>query len=89
MRESDDDTIRRDLIFVDSKITCRSRGDILQPLESGIIKWSDMRSDLFDLCSDAVVGRPLPTDITLYKNAGGASSGSLRRSAPDGSRQLI
>jgi ornithine cyclodeaminase len=72
MRESDDETVQRARIFVDSKEMCRACGDISQPLEAGIITWSDIRGDLFDLCGKSVPGRTSGEEITLYKNAGGA-----------------
>ncbi len=72
MRESDDDAVWRAAIFVDSKEMCRLCGDISQPLETGIITWSDIRGDLFDLCGAGIDGRTSPEQITLYKNAGGA-----------------
>ena len=72
MRESDDEAVRRSRIFTDSKELCRTCGDISQPVEAGVIAWSDIKGDLFDLCSGTVMGRSSADEITLYKNAGGA-----------------
>ena len=72
MRESDDEAVRRSRIFTDSTELCRTCGDISQPVESGVITWSDVKGDLFDLCSGTIAGRSSADEITLYKNAGGA-----------------
>jgi ornithine cyclodeaminase len=71
MRECDDDTIRRAVLFADARLTCRNCGDFLQPIERGLMSWADIHADLFELCSGEKTGRTSPGEITLFKNAGG------------------
>jgi ornithine cyclodeaminase/alanine dehydrogenase-like protein (mu-crystallin family) len=71
-READDEAARRSVIFVDRRESAFDGvGDILQPIESGAISAADVRGDLYDLVPGAVRGRQSPTEITLFKNAGG------------------
>jgi ornithine cyclodeaminase/alanine dehydrogenase-like protein (mu-crystallin family) len=70
-RESDDDVARRARIFVDRRESAAGVGDILQPIRSGAILESDVRGDLYDLVGGTIGGRISPSDITLFKNAGG------------------
>jgi ornithine cyclodeaminase/alanine dehydrogenase-like protein (mu-crystallin family) len=72
MREADDDTVRRAALFSDSITACQECGDISQPLEHGVISISDIRGDLFDICSAKIPGRTTQEQVTLFKNAGGA-----------------
>lgn len=71
MRECDDDTIRLAAVFTDSRDFSRECGDFTQAIESGAMSWSDLRADLFELCSGKVQGRSSEDQITLFKNAGG------------------
>ena len=71
MREADDETMRRAQIFVDSrKTTIGEIGELVIPMETGVISEEDVLGDLYDLCTDAK-GRQSPQDITLFKNGGG------------------
>jgi ornithine cyclodeaminase/alanine dehydrogenase-like protein (mu-crystallin family) len=71
-READDEAARRAVIFVDRRESAFDGvGDILQPIESGVISAADVRGDLYDLVAGAVRGRQSPTEVTLFKNAGG------------------
>lgn len=72
MREADDDALRRARLFVDTRDDMRRTGDIRQPLESGVLRESDIRGDLFELCSGSAPGRTSTDDITVFKNVGGA-----------------
>lgn len=71
MRESDDDALRRAALFTDSRALCRDCGDFSSPVNAGLIGWSDIRADLFELCDGRRPGRLSPSEITLFKNAGG------------------
>jgi ornithine cyclodeaminase len=72
MRESDDTAVRRSLVFVDTRrFTLHDAGDISQPLRDGVIGEADVLADLFELVRGEVPGRRDPSDITLFKNAGG------------------
>ncbi|HEX7438902.1 MAG TPA: ornithine cyclodeaminase [Caldimonas sp.] len=72
-READDEAARRARVYVDRRESAfHGVGDILQPIESGAIREADVLGDLYDLVSGAVAGRQSATDITFFKNAGGA-----------------
>ncbi len=72
MREVDDDAIRRARLFVDYRgTTIRHIGELMIPIATGVIEESDVLGDLYDLCTGAS-GRHDPSDITLFKNGGGA-----------------
>ncbi|TMU50866.1 ornithine cyclodeaminase family protein [Flagellimonas algicola] len=73
MRESDDETIRRTSVFLDTRESgLKESGDIAIPLKHGLLKESDIIADLFDLCSEAVPGRTSENEITLFKSVGHA-----------------
>lgn len=73
MREADDEAARRARICVDSRwFTIGQCGDITGPLRSGAIVEADITADLFDLCQGRAPGRQQASEITLFKNAGGA-----------------
>jgi len=72
-READDEAARRALVFVDRRESALAGvGDILQPIASGAIGQADVLGDLYDLVGGRVAGRRSASDITLFKNAGGA-----------------
>ena len=72
-READDDAARRSLVFVDRRESAFDGvGDILQPIANGAIRESDVLGDLYDLINERVAGRRGDSDITFFKNAGGA-----------------
>ena len=72
-READDEAARRARVFVDRRESAfKGVGDILQPIANGAISTADVLGDLYDLLGGAVPGRRSPSDITFFKNAGGA-----------------
>tara|TARA_R100000005_G_scaffold73810_1_gene41047 strand:+ start:12099 stop:13043 length:945 start_codon:yes stop_codon:yes gene_type:complete len=73
MRESDDTAVQRASLFVDTREGgLKEAGDIVQPLAAGLIRESDLRADLFDLCRGAHPGRASDQEITLFKSTGAA-----------------
>lgn len=71
MRESDDVCIERARIFVDTREgTMAEAGDIIRPLESGVLRESDIAADLFELCQGEKAGRRYYSQITLFKSVG-------------------
>ncbi len=73
MRESDDDCVQRASLFVDFRpTTVEAAGDLFHPITDGVIEESDIRADLFELCSGRHPGRREEAEITLFKNGGGA-----------------
>lgn len=73
MREADDDVMKVSRIFLDSRQSgLRESGDIVIPLQSGLISEPDICADLFELCSGEKKGRLLDEEITVFKSAGHA-----------------
>jgi ornithine cyclodeaminase/alanine dehydrogenase-like protein (mu-crystallin family) len=70
-READDTAARRARIFVDRRESAHDVGDIQGPIASGAIRKEDVLGDLYDLIGGGLAGRLAPSDITLFKNAGG------------------
>ncbi len=71
-REVDDDAILRSSLFVDSlETTLGKSGEIIIPLEAGVITRDRILGDLYDLVAGRI-GRTSRDEITLYKNGGGA-----------------
>lgn len=72
MREADDDVMSRAaLICMDIREGHDSTGDIIQPMANGVIRFEDIRADLFELATGAHPGRVSESDITVFKNIGG------------------
>ena len=73
MREADDDVVRRASVFVDTRAGATSEaGDIVQPIESGVLSESDIQADLFDLSRGTHPGRRSEQEITMFKSVGAA-----------------
>jgi ornithine cyclodeaminase len=71
MREADDATIQRARIFVDTRAGMEGAGDLFQPVSRGILSWSDIQADHYQLCTEAAKGRRSRDEITVFKNVGG------------------
>ncbi|MEM7442465.1 MAG: ornithine cyclodeaminase family protein [Pseudomonadota bacterium] len=72
MRETDDDAIRRSTVFVDTREgACVEAGDIVLPIENGLLRTEDT-ADLFDLTKGDRDGRRHADEITLFKSVGTA-----------------
>lgn len=73
MRETDDASIRRARIFVDTRAGASTEaGDIVQPLETGVLAPDDIAADLFELTRGDKAGRRYYDQITLFKSVGTA-----------------
>ncbi len=73
MREADDECIRRATVFCDTREGATvEAGDLVQPLQSGVLKTTDIAADLYDLCRGRHPGRTADDEITLHKAAGAA-----------------
>ena len=73
MREADDDTIKKASIFLDTyQGGLKESGDIVIPLQRGILKEEDIKADLFELCSNKKQGRTNDNEITVFKSVGHA-----------------
>ena len=74
MREADDKCIELSSVFVDTfQGGLKESGDIVIPLQKGILSRSEVRADLCDLCSGRHPGRENEEEITLFKSVGHAS----------------
>ena len=72
MREADDVAMTRADVYVDLReTTVDAIGELMIPIAAGVIQPSDVRGDLFELCSGRVPGRTSSDQITLFKNGGG------------------
>ena len=72
-REVDDECIRKSSLYVDiMEGATKESGDIVMPLDSGLISQEDIRGDLFDLCQGKVRGRTAEAEISLFKSVGHA-----------------
>ncbi|MDC8002895.1 ornithine cyclodeaminase family protein [Aureisphaera galaxeae] len=72
MREADDVTIEKASVHVDTYQGLNESGDIVIPMQNGILKREAIQSDLFELCSNAKEGRTHDDEITLFKSVGHA-----------------
>ncbi|MFP1630463.1 ornithine cyclodeaminase family protein [Zhengella sp. ZM62] len=73
MRESDDDLMRRGLVFVDTRGgALKEGGDIVQALASGALSEDRIAGDLFDLTRGACPGRTDGKAVTVFKSVGAA-----------------
>ena len=73
MREVDNDTISNASLFIDTtQGGLKESGDIVIPLQEGIINENDIKADLFQLCSNKKQGRTSEKEITVFKSVGHA-----------------
>ena len=73
MREADDEAIRRSSVFVDTfEGAPKESGDILIPLENGVLDLNEIKADLPGLCRGDHSGRKDNDEITLFKSVGHA-----------------
>ena len=73
MREVDDEAVRRSRIAVDSyRGVLAEAGDIVVPLERGVIARTQVIAELAELVRGDVAGRTNDSEITLFKSVGTA-----------------
>ncbi len=73
MRETDDDAIRVADVYVDTMDGALAEaGDIVQPVQSGVLDRDDIRGDLFGLCASASPPARDADAVTLFKSVGHA-----------------
>jgi alanine dehydrogenase len=73
MRETDDAAIERARVYVDTRAGAMSEaGDIVQPLQSGVLSEDEIQGDLFELTRGEAMGRGGSDEITLFKSVGTA-----------------
>ncbi|NBC34479.1 MAG: ornithine cyclodeaminase family protein [Alphaproteobacteria bacterium] len=70
-READDAAVAMARVFVDSREGALAEaGDIIQPIQSGVLRRDDIAGDLFDLARGERAGRRYYDQITLFKSVG-------------------
>lgn len=71
MREVDDQTIQVADIYIDTEAALKESGDLLIPLQTGILKASDIRASFYELCK-LELSQHNPSKITVFKSVGHA-----------------
>jgi alanine dehydrogenase len=73
MREADDAAIRKASVYVDTRDgALKEAGDLVSPIRRKVIKKTDVKADLFELCRGEAKGRKSAREITLFKSVGTA-----------------
>lgn len=73
MREADDAAVTRARVYVDTRAGAgKEAGDIVDPINRGVIAATDIAGDLFELCRGERPGRTRENQITLFKSVGTA-----------------
>jgi ornithine cyclodeaminase len=73
MPETDDETVRRARIFVDTREGALAEaGDLLLPIACGVIGEVNVLGDLIGLCKGKLAGRTSADEITMFKSVGTA-----------------
>ena len=71
MREADDDAMTRGTVFVDTFDGMEDVGELAQPVQAGVMDWTDVRADYYALVQNRHPGRTSTAEITVCKNVGG------------------
>lgn len=71
MREADDEVVSRADVFIDCDAAPKESGDLIQPIQNGVLHENDILGDLVSLCSGQAK-RNSDTAITLFKSVGTA-----------------
>lgn len=73
MREADDALMGSAAVFVDTWTGALAEaGDLIQPMEAGILTRAAMQAELADLCAGRHNGRTNAHQVTLFKSVGAA-----------------
>lgn len=70
MREVDDEAVERSSVFIDTLGAIAEAGDIVIPLENGVLKEANIRADLAALARGHHAGRSSDDEITFFKSVG-------------------
>ncbi|MER9896422.1 ornithine cyclodeaminase family protein [Mesorhizobium sp. M0119] len=70
MREADDATLKAARAFVDTREALREAGDLVQPIQSGVVAEEHVLGTLADLANRNVNGRTTTDEITYFKAVG-------------------
>ena len=80
MREADDDAVSRGTVCVDTFDGMENVGELAQPVQAGVIDWSDVRADHYALVQKRHPGRTSADEITVSST--GPSTRIAAASAP-------
>lgn len=73
MQEVDEKVVERAKIVVDSREGCLAEaGDLIIPIEAGLITETDIYAELGEIIAGAKPGRESPQEITFFKSVGNA-----------------
>lgn len=72
MREADDATLLSARVFVDTPEALHEAGDLVQPLQSGLISEAHIIGTLKELINGQAAGRTSSDEITYFKSVGSA-----------------
>jgi len=96
MQELDEHTVERAYVVVDSRAAALAEaGDLMIPIQKGLIREDHIRAELGEIVSGDAPGRTSNDQITLFKSVGvavqdAAAAGlALRRAEELGLGQLV
>jgi ornithine cyclodeaminase len=72
MREADDACMTRGKVYVDTRDALVEAGDLIGPIQAGMLAEGDIKGSLADLCGGRVAGREKDGDLTVFKAVGTA-----------------
>ncbi|WP_459212470.1 bifunctional Delta(1)-pyrroline-2-carboxylate/Delta(1)-piperideine-2-carboxylate reductase [Aquimarina rhabdastrellae] len=73
MREADNGTVQKANVYLDTyQGGLKESGDIVIPIQEGVLKEEDIKADLFELCEGKKEGRIDDDQITMFKSVGHA-----------------
>jgi len=73
MCEIPEETVARALVVVDSRAACLAEaGDLIQPIEAGLIDASHIHAEIGEVAAGTSKGRTSEEQITLFKSVGNA-----------------
>ncbi|MEY4978902.1 MAG: hypothetical protein RLZZ352_1172 [Pseudomonadota bacterium] len=72
MREADDACFQGARVFVDTEEALQKSGDLLGPIERGVLRLDEVRGTLTTLCKGVATGRKTPGERTVFKSVGTA-----------------
>ncbi|MFO7578840.1 ornithine cyclodeaminase family protein [Nitrosomonas halophila] len=71
MQEVDSETVRRALVVVDARVSALNEaGDLVVPLQQGLITQAHIHAELGEILSGSKAGRSHPDQITFFKSVG-------------------
>lgn len=72
MREADDACFQGARVFVDTEEAWQKSGDLLGPIERGLLRIDEVRGTLTTLCKGVATGRKTTNERTVFKSVGTA-----------------